>query len=361
MIIDSLCPPAVLYLGFSVIQIIIDLFRGQQNSAFLKVIVMIIFTILLNQLCIGGLTILSWFIVFIPFIMMTYVTTILLYVFGLNPSKGKNQPPDPRRRRHPNPRPYNPQDVGGCAGTEFGCCPDGVTASNEHGSNCFGPGPQPDPGPQPAPPPHHHHGHHYPPSPSPSPGPTPTPTSANYSCTPMAPGMNPSCHPDMNGIYTSIAECEQDPKCPGPTPAPTSTNYSCVSIGGMKGCKLDPTGMYPSIAKCKQECNSKPVTPTATTAAPVPPNRMMNATAAPTRAPTPAPTPNTACWTTANAKIRGQCMGGWTFDGNDTCTAPAGSNQSCSPYSWNGMTGYDDNGLNSWVKQCGQSNPPGCQ
>jgi hypothetical protein len=34
MIIDSLCPPAVLYLGFSLIQIIIDLFRGQQNSAF---------------------------------------------------------------------------------------------------------------------------------------------------------------------------------------------------------------------------------------------------------------------------------------------------------------------------------------
>jgi hypothetical protein len=79
MIIDSLCPPAVLYLGFSIIQILIDLFRGQQNSAFLKIVVMIVFTILLNQLCMGGLTLLSWFIVFIPFIMMTYITTILLY------------------------------------------------------------------------------------------------------------------------------------------------------------------------------------------------------------------------------------------------------------------------------------------
>jgi hypothetical protein len=122
----------VLYLGFSIIQIIVDLFRGQQNSAFLKIIVMIIFTILLNQLCIGGLTILSWFIVFIPFIMMTYVTTILLYVFGLNPTKGKEQP-DPRRRRV----------GGGCAGTEFGCCPDGLIASNKHGSNCYGLGPSP--------------------------------------------------------------------------------------------------------------------------------------------------------------------------------------------------------------------------
>ena len=143
MLIDSLCPPAVLYLGFSIIQIIIDLFRGQQNSAFLKVIVMIIFTILLNQLCIGGLTVLSWFIVFIPFIMMTYVTTILLYVFGLNPSKGKHPQPDPRRRHRRAPYPYNPQDVGGCAGTEFGCCPDGIMVSDEYGSNCYNDGPHP--------------------------------------------------------------------------------------------------------------------------------------------------------------------------------------------------------------------------
>jgi len=158
MIIDSLCPPAVLYLGFSIIQIIVDLFRGQQNSAFLKIIVMIIFTILLNQLCIGGLTILSWFIVFIPFIMMTYVTTILLYVFGLNPTKGKEQP-DPRRRR-----------VGGCAGTEFGCCPDGIIASNNHGSNCHGLGPSPY---------HQYDRNHYyyiPPTTAPTTTTTPTPT-----------------------------------------------------------------------------------------------------------------------------------------------------------------------------------------
>lgn len=181
MIIDSLCPPAVLYLGFSLIQIIIDLFRGQQNSAFLKVIVMIVFTILLNQLCMGGLTILSWFIVFIPFIMMTYVTTILLYVFGLNPTKGKYQPeqPDPRSKHH-----GSSNQIGGCIGTQFGCCPDGTTAKNIYGSNCSGPKPYR---------PHqwwwyhsrynYRHSHSHPttrpsttPTPTPSTTPTPTPT-----------------------------------------------------------------------------------------------------------------------------------------------------------------------------------------
>jgi hypothetical protein len=270
MIIDSLCPPAVLYLGFSVIQIIIDLFRGQQNTAFLKVIVMTIFTILLNQLCIGGLTILSWFIVFIPFIMMTYVTTILLYVFGLNPSKGQgqNQPPDPRRRHKPKPTPYNPQEeVGGCAGTEFGCCDDGVTASNQYGSNCYGP--QPGPGPQPAPPHHHHHhGHHYPPSPGPQPGPQPgpSPSQTNYSCTPIAPSNKPSCHPDMNGIYTSLTDCEK--KCPGlkpgPKPDPFKGHWDCVvdNVGGTRKCKQTDNGTYPHYTDCLQACrNTVPPAP----------------------------------------------------------------------------------------------------
>ena len=50
---------------------------------------MIIFTILLNILCDMGLGIISWFIVFIPFIFMTVIVTLLLFVFGLDPKKGK--------------------------------------------------------------------------------------------------------------------------------------------------------------------------------------------------------------------------------------------------------------------------------
>lgn len=84
--IDSLCPPAILYLGFSLTQIIIDTFKGFYNTAFFKTIVMIIFTLLLNILCKQGLSIISWLIVFIPFILMTYITAVLMFVFGLSPS-----------------------------------------------------------------------------------------------------------------------------------------------------------------------------------------------------------------------------------------------------------------------------------
>ena len=84
--LDTLCPPAILYLGFSLTQIIIDTFKGHYNTAFFKTIVMCIFTLLLNILCQRGLSVISWLIVFIPFILMTYITAVLLFVFGLSPS-----------------------------------------------------------------------------------------------------------------------------------------------------------------------------------------------------------------------------------------------------------------------------------
>lgn len=88
-IINNLCAPALVYLFFSFSQIFIDLYKKMYNTAFLKFIIMIIFTFLLNMLCAQGLGIVSWIIVFIPFMLMSLITAILLYVFGLDPSSGK--------------------------------------------------------------------------------------------------------------------------------------------------------------------------------------------------------------------------------------------------------------------------------
>ena len=112
MVLENVCPPALLYLAFSIIQIIIDMYRGDTIQAFFKFIVMIIFTIVLNAICSSGMTIISWFIVFIPFILMTYITTILFFIFGINPSKIQES---------------NKK----CNDTQFGCCDDGVTAKQD--------------------------------------------------------------------------------------------------------------------------------------------------------------------------------------------------------------------------------------
>lgn len=86
--LEKLCAPAILYIAFSLTQIIIDVFKEMYNTAFFKFIVMVIFSIVLNILCNRGLGVISWFIVFVPFIMMTVITTMLLFVFGLSPATG---------------------------------------------------------------------------------------------------------------------------------------------------------------------------------------------------------------------------------------------------------------------------------
>lgn len=200
MVLEGICPPALLYLAFSIIQIIIDLYRGDSLQALFKFIVMIIFTIVLNAICNAGMTIISWFIVFIPFILMTYITTILFFVFGFNPSKvmntekkckdtqfgccsdgvtakrdpiGRGCPFNPiewnnkddyyrydyerererirrereRERERERDRRYNPYpDIGGCGGTRYGCCDDLYTPRKDwHGTNCSDYKPKPTP------------------------------------------------------------------------------------------------------------------------------------------------------------------------------------------------------------------------
>jgi hypothetical protein len=105
MFVENLCSPAILYLGFALTQIVIDLFRKMYNTAIVKSAVAIVFTTVLNMLCSRGLTMISWFIVFIPFVTMTLVTGILLYVFGLAPFTGKLN----YSQQHPaNPPPSSP-------------------------------------------------------------------------------------------------------------------------------------------------------------------------------------------------------------------------------------------------------------
>lgn len=85
----KLCAPAIIYLIFSITQILIDTFKGLYNTASVKVIVTIMVTLLLNILCEQGLSAVSWIIVFIPFILMTLIVSVILYVFGLDAATGK--------------------------------------------------------------------------------------------------------------------------------------------------------------------------------------------------------------------------------------------------------------------------------
>ena len=99
----KLCSPALIYLVFSLTQVVVDSIKGLYNVALLKFTMMVLFTLLLNILCERGLGIVSWIIVFVPFILMSVITSVLLFIFGLDPTTGKIYP----RHHIQNPSPLH--------------------------------------------------------------------------------------------------------------------------------------------------------------------------------------------------------------------------------------------------------------
>ena len=74
--IEELCPPALLYLIFLVIQLGLDAGLGLWVTFAVKLVVGLLFVYLLNTFCGIGLTPVSWFIVAAPFIMTALATVM---------------------------------------------------------------------------------------------------------------------------------------------------------------------------------------------------------------------------------------------------------------------------------------------
>ena len=53
MILNKLCGPAIIYLIFSIIHIIIDTGRGEYVNVYVKLSITLLFTLLLQLLCLG--------------------------------------------------------------------------------------------------------------------------------------------------------------------------------------------------------------------------------------------------------------------------------------------------------------------
>jgi len=76
--IDSLCPPALLYLLFVTIQIALDISFGMFIVAGIKLVAGIIGVVVLDALCGVKLGVVSWAIVAAPFIITSLATAIAM-------------------------------------------------------------------------------------------------------------------------------------------------------------------------------------------------------------------------------------------------------------------------------------------
>jgi hypothetical protein len=76
--IESLCPPAYLYLLYIVIQVALDLSLGMYLTAGVKIGTGLVGVFLLDAFCRVDLGVLSWVIISTPFIMTALATSIAM-------------------------------------------------------------------------------------------------------------------------------------------------------------------------------------------------------------------------------------------------------------------------------------------
>jgi hypothetical protein len=69
------------------IYLILELSNEKYHQAFVKAIIGIIFTCILQAFCQMNLGIISWVFVMIPIIFYTYITLLTFFIFGVNPKK----------------------------------------------------------------------------------------------------------------------------------------------------------------------------------------------------------------------------------------------------------------------------------
>ncbi len=91
MLLSLFCTPAFIYFVFMLIHVIMQIQNQQWNHAMIRLLIGLLMTLLLQLLCMRGMSILSWIIVFIPFIFYTYMMLLLYHVFGLEPTDEMKQ------------------------------------------------------------------------------------------------------------------------------------------------------------------------------------------------------------------------------------------------------------------------------
>ena len=91
MFVSSFCSPAIVYFVFSTVHVLMSLFDGDKKGAFLQSLMGLLLTLLLQFLCMNGLSILSWIIAFLPLIFYTYMVILLYSIFGKGQENSKNE------------------------------------------------------------------------------------------------------------------------------------------------------------------------------------------------------------------------------------------------------------------------------
>lgn len=85
----SLCTPSIVYLVYAVSQVIAKMMRGLYSEALIEMVISCLFAVFLNYLCSIDMKVFAWAIIFVPFVLMSVVIALLLYLFTRDPETGR--------------------------------------------------------------------------------------------------------------------------------------------------------------------------------------------------------------------------------------------------------------------------------
>ena len=85
---QPICPPALIFVIYMAIQVVIDIIQGFYNVAIVKIAVLFIFGAGLNFLCVSGYTLVAWLLIFVPFVLLSLVVVLILFMLSKKETSG---------------------------------------------------------------------------------------------------------------------------------------------------------------------------------------------------------------------------------------------------------------------------------
>lgn len=89
--LENLCAPSILFIFLMMFHLIFELYDKEYSMALMFLVVAVLAVICIQILCLSGLGLIAWILVFMPLIVYTYMGFLLFIIFGTDPKPAIKQ------------------------------------------------------------------------------------------------------------------------------------------------------------------------------------------------------------------------------------------------------------------------------
>ncbi len=89
--LENLCTPSILFVFLMMFHLLFELYDREYSMALMFLIFSVLVVLCLQILCLSGLGLIAWLIVFMPLIVYSYMGFLLFVIFGTDPRPAMKQ------------------------------------------------------------------------------------------------------------------------------------------------------------------------------------------------------------------------------------------------------------------------------